>query len=112
MKRKPVDESKLVKMYYIERRVFQPEVYFAILYGTVGKVDFMVKRREYIVGDTYDTRISLDSSSLFREFTTAAQAFKEASYKSKDRLKESAAKLDEGISKVNELIALVVRGVE
>ena len=112
MKRKPVDESKLVKMYYIERRMFQLEVYFAIVYGTVGEVNFVVKRRKDIVGDTYDTRIRLGSSSLFYEFTTAAQAFKEASYESKDRLEESARKLDEGIAKVDELAALVVRGVE
>lgn len=112
MKRKPVDESKLVKMYRIERRMFSMDVNFSIVYGTVGKVEFMVKKREDIIGSCYDTRISLSSKNLFHEFTTAAQAFKEMSYEMKDRLKESATELDEGIAKVNELIALVVRGVE
>lgn len=110
MKRKPVDESKLVQKYYIEKRWYSEEVNFSIVYGTVGAKEFMVKRRDDIVGMTTDIRIGLDHNHLFDDFDVASSYFKSFSLEMKERVLQTLSNLNDGISKVDELANSVKEG--
>jgi hypothetical protein len=107
MKRTQIDESKLVKKYYIERAWYSRDVHFSIVYGTVGSKEFMIRRRDDIVGSTSDVRIRLDSSNLFDDFLVAAEQFKSRSLDMREKVLETLSGLDEGISKVGEFISMI-----
>ena len=77
--KKQIDESKLVKKYYVEYSVFPPRLGFAIVHGTVGKLKFIKKDQETLVGSVWDTAINIDSSYLFDDFNLAKSKFLEVS---------------------------------
>lgn len=103
--RKPVDESKLVQMYYIQKSWYSDKVNFSIVYGTVGAKTITVKRRDDIVGSTNDIRIDLDNSNrLFEDFGKAVEMFKTVSADAESRILEELEFVRSGVAKVVELI--------
>ncbi len=100
-----MSETKLVKKFYIEHRWISDKVDLSIVYGTISKQNFNVKKQENIIGSTYDTRIRLDSSLLFDNFKDAVKEFIKISEKLRgdlaDQIKEyeKREKLLKGILK-------------
>lgn len=90
------DETKLIKKFYIERSWYSYTPSFSIVYGTAGKKEFMVKKREEIVGSGSDVRIPLDNPNLFDDFDKAAEYFKTRCNDMRERIAEDLKYLDGG----------------
>ncbi len=97
------DETKLIKKFYIERSWYSHTPSFAIVYGTAGKKEFMVKKREEIVGSGSDVRIALNQQNLFDDFNQAAEYFKRRCAEMRENIAKDLKYLDDGEKLVLEL---------
>ena len=68
-------EKELVKKYYVEFSTYPSRLGFALLWGTVGKIKFMVKEQQEIVGSVWDKSIDVNSPYLFDNLDEARSKF-------------------------------------
>lgn len=96
--------KELVKKFYIEHGWISSSVDMSIVYGTISKQNFNVKERNDIIGRTFDSRISLDSSLLFDKFEDAVNKFMEVSKKLKGDLVNQMKEFEDNEKKLQTIL--------